>query len=253
MTRRVSFSLLLLAACGSAFGVAPVATSASQEVPFEEAQLFFELNDTDEDLGIHGSIDGGPWVSLRIEGPGDVRLLDIVSRNALRRQGMTQLDFESAEPSFDELSPAAFFRRFPEGWYEIEGVAQDGGELESRTFLSHVLPAPPDNIRLSGVPAAEDCDADPLPSVNAPVVIDWDPVTTSHPEVGKRGTIRIVRYQLFVEREGRVAFSVDLPPTITRFTVPSGVTNLAREFKFEIIARASNGNNTAVESCYRVN
>jgi hypothetical protein len=50
-----------------------------------------------------------------------------------------------------------------------------------------------------------------------------------------------------------VAFSVDLPPTVTRFTVPSGVTNLAREFKFEIIARATNGNNTAVESCYRVN
>ena len=51
----------------------------------------------------------------------------------------------------------------------------------------------------------------------------------------------------------KASFGVDLPPTVTRFTVPSGVTNLAKEFKFEIIARASNGNNTAVESCYRVN
>jgi hypothetical protein len=138
------------------------------EVPFEEAQLFFELNDTDGDLGIHASIDGGPWVSLTIEGPGDLRLLDIVSRAALRRQGMTQLSFESAEPSFDELAPAAFFRRFPEGRYEIEGLAQSGERLENTTRLSHVMPAAPGNIRLSGVPAAESCDATPLPSVNAP-------------------------------------------------------------------------------------
>ena len=28
------------------------------EIPFDEARLFFELNDTDGDLGIHGLIDG---------------------------------------------------------------------------------------------------------------------------------------------------------------------------------------------------
>lgn len=252
MMRRAAF----LTAAVVIISAAPAVTSQVQgqrEVPFEEAQLFFELNDTDGDLGIHALIDGGPWISLIIEGPGDRRLLDIVSRGALRRQGMTELSFESAEPSFEDLAPADFFRRFPEGRYEIEGVAQNGQELESTTVLSHVMPAPPENIRLSGVPAAEDCDADPLPTVNKPVVIDWDPVTTSHPEIGKRGRVTIVRYQLFVETDGRVSFGVDLPPTVTRFTVPSGVTNLAREFKFEIIARASNGNNTAVESCYRVN
>jgi hypothetical protein len=255
MTRRMCFGLILVLACRPVFGSAPTASSSLEqgETPFEEAELFFELNDTDGDLGIHGSIDGGPWVSLTIEGPADVRLLDIISRGALRRQGMTQLFFESAEPGFDELAPAAFFRRFPEGRYEIEGVAQDGQRLESTVALSHVLPAPPDNIRLNGVPAAEDCDALPLPIVNAPVTIDWDPVTTSHPEIGKRGTVRIVRYQLFVEKTDRVAFSVDLPPTVTRFTVPRGVTNLARDFKFEIIARAANLNNTAVESCFRLN
>jgi hypothetical protein len=253
MTRRVTLTILAIVA--SSF-VAPSAMTTNLEqgeTRFEEAELFFELNDTDGDLGIHASIDGGPWVSLTIKGPGDVRLLDVISRSALRRQGMTQLFFESAEPSFDELPPATFFRRFPEGRYDIEGMAQSGEHLESTARLSHILPAPPDNIRLSGVPAAEDCDAVPLPVVRTPVVIDWDPVTTSHPEIGKQGAVRIVRYQLFVEKAGRVAFSVDLPPTVTRFTVPSGVTNLARDFKFEIIARAANGNNTAVESCYRVN
>jgi hypothetical protein len=53
-------------------------------------------------------------------------------------------------------------------------------------------------------------------------------------------------------REG-VKFSVDLPPTVTEFEVPTGVINLGKEFKFEIIARAATGNNTAVESCFRVN
>ena len=243
-------------AAAAIISTAPAVTSqvqAQREVPFDEAQLFFELNDTDGDLGIHASIDGGPWVSLTIEGPGDVRLLDIISRGKLRRQGMTQLFFESAEPPFDELAPAIFFRRFPEGRYEIEGIAQDGQELESTAVLSHVLPAPPDNIRLSGLPAAEDCDAEPLPMPSVPVVIDWDPVTSSHPEIGKSGPIRIAQYQLFVERDGLVKFSLELPPTVTRFTVPTGVTRLAKEFKFEIIARATNGNNTAVESCFRLN
>jgi hypothetical protein len=36
----------------------------ARSVEFTEAELFFELNDTDGDLGIHASIDGGPYVKL---------------------------------------------------------------------------------------------------------------------------------------------------------------------------------------------
>jgi hypothetical protein len=227
------------------------AARAQPSVRFSEAELFFELNDTDGDLGIHASIDGEPWTQLEIEGPNERSLLNIVSSGRLRRQGLTQLFFESAEPSFDELDPADFFRRFPEGRYEIEGRAQDGGTIESTAVLSHVLAAPPENILLSGVPAAESCDDEPLPTVTVPVIIQWDPVTISHPEIGKQGPIRVSRYQLFVEREG-VKLSLDLPPTVTEFEVPMGVTALGQEFKFEIIARTTTGNNTAVESCFRL-
>ena len=218
---------------------------------FAEAQLFVELNDTDGDLGIHASIDGEPWTDLEIEGPGDRRLLNIFSRGSLRAQGLTQLSFESAEPSFDELNPRDFFRRFPEGRYEIEARAQEGGTIESTAVLSHVLAAPPENILISGAPAAESCDADPLPTVSAPVVIDWDPVTRSHPEIGKRGRITVSRYELFVEGEG-VSLGVDLPPTVTQFEVPMSLTAPGEEFKFEIIVRTTTGNNTAVESCFRL-
>jgi hypothetical protein len=229
-------------------GVAP-----AQDGPAElsEAELFFELNDTDGDLGIHSSVDGGPYVELEIDDPRDATILRLQADGRLARQGLTQLFIESAEPTFDELAPAQFFRRFPEGLYEIEATTALGEEIEASVRLSHVLAAPPGNVRVSGMPAAENCDAPLLPSVSGPVVIGWDPVTRSHPRIGRRGRVQIVRYQFFVEREG-VKLGVDLPPDVTEFEVPAAILALGDEFKFEIIARTSTGNNTAIESCFLV-
>ncbi len=238
----------LLAATFAALATAAAAPDArAQEL--SEAELFFELNDTDGDLGIHASIDGGPYKRLEIEDSRDRTLLVVTARGRLGRQGLTQLFLESAEPSFDELAPERFFRRFPEGIYEIEATTGDGEELEAEVTLSHVLAAPPDGITVAGVPAAEECDDPNLPVVSEPVLIDWEPVETSHPEIGEPGLVEIVRYQFFVEREG-VKFSVDLPPDVTEFLVPADVLALGDEFKFEIIARTSTGNNTAVENCF---
>jgi hypothetical protein len=222
-----------------------------EESPFSEAELFLELNDTDGDLGIHSSIDGEPWIFLEVEDPNGRQLLSIRPKGPLRGQGMTQLFVESAEPGFDELEPAEFFGRFPEGEYEIRGVTVDGEELESAALLTHVLPAPPGNVRVSGLPAAESCDADPLPVVSPPVTVSWDPVTGSHPELGRPGPIEIVRYQLFVEAEG-IQLGIDLPPQVTAFEIPATITAMSDEVKFEIIAREASGNNTAVESCFFV-
>jgi hypothetical protein len=230
-----------------------VATPAVWAAEFSEAEIFLELNHTDGDLGIHASIDGGPYTKLKIEDPYGRTLLTVAAQGRLARQGLTQLFLESAEPSFDELEPEKFFQRFPEGTYEIEGTPLAGEELESTVVLSHVLAAPVGNITVSGFPAAENCDAVPLPSVdgNTPVIIDWDPVTESHPEIGKSGPVEIVRYQFFVERQG-VKLSVDLPPTVTQFQVPAEIIALGNEFKFEIIARTATGNNTAIETCFTV-
>jgi hypothetical protein len=123
--------------------------------------------------------------------------------------------------------------------------------MESIAFLSHVLAAPPRSVTVGGVAAAENCNAPILPVVSAPVTIDWDPVTASHPELGKPGPVKVSRYQLFVEREG-VKLSLDLPPDVTEFEVPPGLTRLGDEFKFEIIVRTAAGNNTAIESCFIV-
>ena len=241
----------MLVVVGLAGSVVASIVRAQPPLRFAEAELFLELNDTDGDLGIHGSIDGLTWTNLTVEGPGDRPLLSIASSGRLRTQGLTQLAMESAEPPFDELPPADFFFRFPEGRYEIEGRAQDGATIRSIAVLSHVLAAPPENILVSGGRAAESCDAPNLPKVVPPVLIDWDPVTESHPDIGKRGRIRVSRYQLFVERED-VKLSLDLPPEVTQFEVPTALTSLGNDFKFEIIVRTTDGNNTAIERCFEV-
>ena len=252
LTKLVSLAIggTALALCGQA--------GMTQE--FEEAQIYLELNDTDGDLGIHGLIDGEAWKSLEIEGPGEQELMNVWLRTALRRQGLTEFFFESAEPPFDELSPAAFLDRFKAGIYEIEAVTLDGVEFEEEVRLSHVLAGPPRNVRVNGKPGAANCDAD-LPVVSAPVTIDWAPVTTSHPTIGKPNVdVHVMQYQFVceIEREDRtpeeIVFSVDLPRGRTQFTCPAEFTSLSLdgEVKYEIITKLSNNNQTAIESCFEL-
>ena len=102
---RTSLALSFVAAA-LMFPAGGLITVHAQEraTPFPVASVFFELNNSAGDLGIHGEIDGGPWTTLEIEGPGDRKLLSLVSKGRLRTQGMTQLAFESAEPPFKEKS-----------------------------------------------------------------------------------------------------------------------------------------------------
>ncbi len=79
------------------------------EIPFSVAELYFELNDTDGDLGIHGLIDGEPWKWIEIESPDGRRKMKVSAHKSLRRHGLTELFFESAEPAFDELPPECSF------------------------------------------------------------------------------------------------------------------------------------------------
>jgi len=228
-----------------------------EEIPFDEAHLFFELNNTDGDLGIHALIDGDAWKRLEIEDPREHRMLKVYVQGRLRKQGLTEFFFESAEPTFDELSPEEFFKRFPEGEYEIEGRTLEGEELESEVDLSHVMPAPP-KITVNDVPAAENCDEDPLPVVTAPVIISWEPVMTSHPDKDGGGAgvqppveVKIHNYEVVVEiDETPYKSSTILPPSETSFQVPSEILKLSDEIKYEVLAREENYNQTAVESCF---
>ena len=265
--RKTLQSISVAALCIAPLSVIAEDHDDDEEIPFDVAHVFFELNNTDGDLGIHALIDGEPWKKLRIEDPNERRILNINVRGRLRRQGLTELFFESAEPTFDELSPEEFFARFPEGTYEVEGRTLEGDELESETEISHAMPAPATAF-VNGYPAAQQCD-DEEPGYDATVldedevVIAWDPVTTTHPWLGNpQGApgLTIYNYEVVVEtdletpdgEEFTTVFSVVLPPNVTEMTVPEEFLEQTDEFKYEILARADNWNQTAVESCFLI-
>lgn len=237
-------------------GTAPV---KGQAIPLDEAEVLAELNDTDGDLGFHALIDGEPWDQLSLEGPDGRRILHLRPERNLAQQGLTELFFESAEPEFDELSPEAFFERFPEGLYAISGRTIEGDTLEGTAKFSHRMPAPPDNVAVSGEALVEDCDEEDPPVIDGPVVISWDRVRTAHPEIGNPvapARIKVARYQVVVEREEPtlLVYSVDLPGDLPAYaiTIPPEFIALGEEFKYEILVRAKNGNQTALESCFAV-
>ena len=84
-----------LATCGPATAVIPLAllaapaASLAQEASFSEATIYFELNDSDSDLGIHGLIDGDEWRRPRIDDPNERVILDVDVLGRLARQGLT--------------------------------------------------------------------------------------------------------------------------------------------------------------------
>jgi hypothetical protein len=238
----------------------------ARSAPFDEAEVFFELNNTDGDLGIHALIDGDDWEQLEIRSPAPDNdlLLQVEVEGVLGDQGVTEFTFESAEPTFDEFPPEEFFDRFPEGMYTISAEALDGPKLKSKTRVTHTMPAPPGGITVHDTPvdpASVDCDSEELPEVEAPVTIAWAEVTMSHPdpEGGGAGvqppiavTINNYEVVLEVETDGgfESVFSVVLPPDETSMTVPAEFLALGDEFKFEILAREESFNQTAVESCF---
>ncbi len=237
------------------------------EIPFDEAHLFFELNNTDGDLGIHALIDGGPWKRLEIVDPNERKMLNVRVAGRLQRQGLTEFFFESAEPTFDELSPQQFFTRFPPGTYEIEGLTLEGEELESEVELTHVMPAPPEPT-VNGLPMAQECDEEEpgfdATVTSAPVTIAWPAVMTSHPDPNGGGAgvqptvpVTIHNYEVVLEIELDVngeefpsVIHVVVPPGETSMSVPAEFLAQGEEFKYEVLAREESFNQTAVESCF---
>lgn len=244
--------------CHTAFGalmtysVLPAGSAFGLE-PFDEAYVLAELNDTDGDIGFHALIDGGPWKSLDIKAPNGRVLLGIRNKSALQKQGLTELFFESAEPTFDEVSPEEFFRRFPEGNYSVGARTLEGERLRSVLPFSHIMPAPPGlyGLMVSGIPFGQDCDAH-VPVIAEPAVISWQPVRMSHPEIGRPNEpIDVAYYEVVVEQEDlELTVSVLLPSDQTSFTVPAEFLALGEEFKYEVLVREENNNQTATESCF---
>ena len=213
-------------------------------IPYDEAELFFEENATDGDLGIHFKVDGDGWKRLSLLRPkngvadDDRRLLNVrVKGNLGTEIGLTEIFSESAEPSFDELPREDFLALFPAGEYTFLGRTIDGSRLKGRTILTHDMPDP---AVLVSPEEDEEVEAD------EDLVIEWELVADPNPPDSV-----IEFYEVVVEKdeddERLRVFSVHMLPTDTIVRCPAEFLEPDKDYKVEIIAQETSGNRTAIE------
>jgi hypothetical protein len=219
-------TVLLLAGVAVALGATSRAgrgvEAAEGEIPFDDVRIFFEFNSTDNDLGVQVLLDGEGWNRLEIDDPRGVRILDITAGGSLGELGLTELFFESSEPSPEEV--LGLFRA---GKYEFEGETVEGEELEGEARLSHKLPPAP-VILVPAVPGEE------LDRTNA--VIEWQAIPG------------IAGFEVIVENEDVGAeMTVPLSASTTRLHVPEEFLDPDTGYKVEVLAIGENGNKTISE------
>ena len=211
------------------------ATRARNQIAFSEAEIFFEENATDGDLGIHFAIDGEDWTRVLILDPSFRTFFDARARGSARDNGVTGLFSESAEPPYDEVPREEFLEWFPAGEYVMLGTTTEGDLLFAIATLTHDLPAEPES---TAPEEDEEIDA------SLPLVIEWEPVADPNPPASV-----IISYEVIVTRESGVEREViiQLDSSHTSATVPPEFLEPGQEYKFEVIARETSGNQTITE------
>ncbi|MCI0746122.1 MAG: fibronectin type III domain-containing protein [Verrucomicrobia subdivision 3 bacterium] len=213
------------------------AAQPRRTVPFSQAQVRIEVNATDGDSGFHVFLDAEGWKFVNIFDPNWELIFEVEGGGSIRKTGLTELFFESAEPGFDELPLDEFLARFPAGEYWFYGETLEGKVLFSKAILTHALPDAP--VLLS---PPEDSVQDPNNTVVA-----WEPVANPPGS-------RIVRYEVIVEDESftpKRVLSASLPPTVTSMTIPSAFLLPGGEYKYEVLAIEAGGNQTLSEAAFR--
>jgi len=205
-------------------------------IPFSKTKIIIEVNATDGDAGIQIFVDAAGWTRLEVFDPNGQKILDVSGSGSVGMQGVTELFFESAEPSFEELPLDELLARFPEGQYTFVGMTVDGQALTGKATLTHNIPDGPVIVS-----PQEDAAVDPN---NA--VISWNSVTTP-------AGIKIVGYQVIVAREKPTlrVFSVDVSSTTTSVTVPPEFMEPKTAYKYEVLAIEAGGNQTISERQFK--
>jgi hypothetical protein len=240
--------IVALGALTLAVGIAAVARSSSdppaqadrkaaaaKAIRLEDATVIVEVNDTDGDAGLQFFLDGEPWRSMKVFGPGGGKVLDLKGTGKLRNWGLTESFHETNEPEFSEVPLKRFKRRFPEGTYRLAGRTIEGRKLVGRARLSHDIPDGPEII----APAADST----VPDGN--VVARW--------AAAPRPGIDIEGYRVIVEREDPFRlYQVELPVSQTSVTIPSEFLEPGTEYLLEIQTIEKSGNQTISEHNFNV-
>jgi hypothetical protein len=198
----------------------------AKKAKLEEAEFFIEYNASDRDAGVQAFLDGDGWDWVEIYNPAGKKIYRFNVDNAAKKIGITELFFESSEPSFDTLPFAELLEMYPEGKYEFVGQTVKGDKFESKTRFSHMIPAAP------VVSPKAHSVVDPENTV-----ISWEPVT-------KPEGIEIVSYQVTVERNNplRVLDVQNLPPTARKMQIPADFLEYDTPYQFEVLAKEESGN-----------
>jgi hypothetical protein len=191
--------------------------------PFDEAQVFFELNTTAHDMGFQVFLDAEGWKRVSLKDQQGNRVFGIQADGRLAEVGITELRFESAEPS-----PAEIRARFPAGRYTFTGETVEGATLVSEVALSQ---------RLLAAPSFSPRDGQVVARSNA--VVRWTAPGAEQVEV-------------IIENDelGHV-LDITVSGSTDRLTIPRQFLRPGREYKIEILAIAENGNRTIAESTFR--
>jgi hypothetical protein len=232
---------VVYAGSGTAAGSAAV-------VPLKEAKLNIEHNATDKDTGFQGAIDSEGWRRLDMRGPGG-QVLTLEARGTLAKLGLTELFFESVEPTNADVPIDQMLAKLPEGNYTIAGPAQENGNSLGRTsgtaWLTHDIPAGPRLVS-------------PAEGSTVPVrgvVARWRPVSktiTGEP-------VTIIAYQLIIEKDaephrhmiGKLGLSIYVPRTVTSLAVPNGFLQPGTKYTWEVLAIERSGNQTLSSGAFR--
>lgn len=238
MTRHMHMSPVFLVAVVTLL----VTASRLWAIPFGQTRIIVEVNATDGDAGIQVFVDAAGWNRLEVFDPNKQKILDVRGTNSVGIQGVTEIFFESEEPSLEEVPLTELFARFPEGNYTFLGTTVDGKKLTGNAAFAHNIPAGPDIVS-----PAEGAAVDP-----GVVVVEWEPVTDPFP--GTTSEVTIVGYQVIVERlkpQPLLVFSVNLPATATQVTVSPEFIQANAEYKLEVLAIEASGNQTISERTFK--
>ena len=193
--------------------------------PFEDAEVFFEFNTTDDDLGLQLFIDNPGWKRLSLRDVDGDNNLDIKASGPLGALGLTELRFESSEPS-----PEGVLASFPPGDYSVRGKTVDGQKLLSIVEVSHDFLDP-------AIITPEDGDiVDP-----GNVVVTWEADGAESVEI------------IIEDDEEENIISILVSESEGELTMPPEYFEEGTEYKLEVISTAENGNKTIIENEFMTN
>jgi hypothetical protein len=200
------------------------AHATGETVPFADARLFFELNSTDDDLGLQLFLDTDDgWKRVRVLDPSRNDVIEFETGGRLSRLGLTELRFESSEPSPEEV-----LALFPAGQYRFRGRTVEGDQLASTALLSHHFPPAPTITPSSG----EIVDPRDL-------VVRWTAPQAEQVEI------------IIEQDEREEVFDVTLSGETRRLRIPPQFLQPGLEYKIEILSIPENGNRVIAEGTFR--